>query len=584
MQHSAMLVKLPTGGVVSFVQRQPCALNIVDRNTGACLREQQLRISDASKAMTLFKARLRATCTDRGSGNAPCERALAAERFKWPQGRVQWACEVHKTATIHEEVLNVQPLDATISGMIRTALALRSGTGMQRFREALVQEVRSRLQVLCGPPPREATAYRRTMLNMFVRHGASTATKRLLLVLCPNGEWRAQRVQFYLRSDGRGPQQEEAVAEYVSLGLVVALCSAQPKLYPRHRWTGADIAVDELAILEACHRLMSSTFFRFAASHVKGALRAALLAAGLRASHYDPAELDAVADEHLGGLDQQQDREEVGGAVGAAAAEAGGGQAAGAVDIDWAKVNEKHRAEGVRFCNSNPLGRMLIIRILMEPMRRYMAAQFDMASDDWDVKESAKLARALAAGQSGVGARRYRLSEIAVGAADAIFFEQLRIVFDEGVLWAGLPPQCRIVSYRALVFKSASRAGCTFQRLLGHVHKGFPCQLFRLLYDPSLGSEFEKVSPCLLGPWARAFLEEHPKLDDPAALHILEVMAMLLMVDISQVESKHASIRRMLVILSTQTCGLDIEQLSALWVLGQGRLSASQGLTAAAKA
>ena len=152
----------------------------------------------------------------------------------------------------------MQPLDATISGMIRTALAVRCGAGMQRFRKCMSEEVASRLEILNGAPPLSAVAYKRKLLQIFVRHGASVATKRLLLWLAPNGDWRSSRVQFYKRRDGRGPVDRAAVVEYVSLGLLVALASSQPSLYPRHQWCGADIAVDELAIMEGVHRILST--------------------------------------------------------------------------------------------------------------------------------------------------------------------------------------------------------------------------------------------------------------------------------------------------------------------------------------
>ena len=63
-----------------------------------------------------------------------------------------------------------------------------------------------------------------------------------------------------------------------------------------NRWTGADLATDALGILEGCHRLLSSTYLRFAARWEQGAradrlIRAAsgaskvvMLATGLRAA------------------------------------------------------------------------------------------------------------------------------------------------------------------------------------------------------------------------------------------------------------------------------------------------------------
>ena len=50
-------------------------------------------------------------------------------------------------------------------------------------------------------------------------------------------------------------------------GLCVAMVGTKPSFWPRHRWTGADVALDELARMEAIHSLLSHTYKRFIQSH-----------------------------------------------------------------------------------------------------------------------------------------------------------------------------------------------------------------------------------------------------------------------------------------------------------------------------
>ena len=88
-----------------------------------------------------------------------------------------------------------------------------------------------------------------------------------------------------------------------------------------------------------------------------GALRMSLLQAGMRAAEYAPAELGAVANVHLLAGEDEGVGDAAGSAQGGAAGPVGaaassGGQ--GKPDIDWSKVNAKHRTEGVRFCSSCP--------------------------------------------------------------------------------------------------------------------------------------------------------------------------------------------------------------------------------------
>ena len=54
----------------------------------------------------------------------------------------------------------------------------------------------------------------------------------------------------------------------------MAFTSHPPSMYPRHRWTGADIACDEIAVMEVAHRLFSTTFARFVWSYQRGGLTA----------------------------------------------------------------------------------------------------------------------------------------------------------------------------------------------------------------------------------------------------------------------------------------------------------------------
>ena len=79
--------------------------------------------------------------------------------------------------------------------------------------------------------------------------------------------------------------ERRVILSHLTNGLIMALASAQPACYNRHRWTGSDIAVDHLAVFEAVHRLLSTTYARFCASFRTGAPAARLLqlAAGLAA-------------------------------------------------------------------------------------------------------------------------------------------------------------------------------------------------------------------------------------------------------------------------------------------------------------
>ena len=109
---------------------------------------------------------------------------------------------------------------------------------MTRCRIYVTEEILSRLEVLEGAPTAEAEAYKKHVLRLFVTNGPRAATRRALLLVFPNGDWRAPCVQYYLRPNEVGIWTEAKIAKSVAEGLVAALCNASPHVYDRHRWAG----------------------------------------------------------------------------------------------------------------------------------------------------------------------------------------------------------------------------------------------------------------------------------------------------------------------------------------------------------
>ena len=146
-------------------------------------------------------------------------------------------------------------LDDNVRGMLRCTLSLRNGAALRRFRRCLKDEIASRLQIILGRPPVEAVAYK--------KRGKNLAVRRVLLAVCPNGDWRAQQVQYYVGAHLESQADRDSILTHLTSGLLTALLSSRPGLYPRHRWTGCDLATDDLGIIAACHSLLSTIYRRF---------------------------------------------------------------------------------------------------------------------------------------------------------------------------------------------------------------------------------------------------------------------------------------------------------------------------------
>ena len=101
------------------------------------------------------------------------------------------------------------------------------------------------------------------LLRLFCARGRNAIAKRALLLLLPSGDWSSRRPEMYVPANS---QMTAAEAERImSNGLVTALAGSSFELYPRHRWCGADLAIDRCGILEAVHELGSGAYTHYLA-------------------------------------------------------------------------------------------------------------------------------------------------------------------------------------------------------------------------------------------------------------------------------------------------------------------------------
>lgn len=504
---------------------------------------------------------------DNGSENLPCDRGVAREQFGSIDHLDEHKCRIHKASTLHGKTFAFKELDYCVRSMVHVALSVRTGGAMVRFEKALAEEVASRFELLCGQPSSAALEYKRVILSLFCSHGARVQTKRILLISGPNGEWRSDLIQFYV-APSLGLISREAAIAHVVKGLLLAFCSAQFSIYPQNDWTGADIATDELGIFEACHRLLTTTFLRFSASYVGGTFRTSLLQAAVQHAKYDfkPVAVGEVED---------------GAPADAGNAGAGGiGDSSNASVPDLGKAAEianapaqhaKYRRSGSLFCQSNSLASIMLIRFLLEPLRTYMSELLTMSGEEWELRQQARLVESLERGVCDVRSRKYRMCEIAKGSLNWGFRVRLDALFDSITLWNVLPPSTRTVSFRSLVFRSLSRMGCAFQKLVVDEAAPFNVQKFRALADPSFLDQMDSLSKCLLGRNGCLLKARFGSFKNPDFLAHILAEANILLVDIGPLESRNASIRRQLVASSVQTWQEDLQDLNAAWVSQQTR-------------
>ena len=180
---------------------------------------------------------------------------------------------------------------------------------------------------------------------------------------------------------------------------------------------------------------------------------------------------------------------------------------------------------------------------------------------------------------SGKGWRRASTIQAYIAAKGCLEAEFLGMVpsklFD-GRHWKCLPAHKRTVNVQHLIFKILSRMGCAAQEHLFLRHEQFPTKLLLILEDTYLGEAFVRTwetKKCMLDVLSAACIGKYKVagFDDPEAKIVLQQVAQSMRMDIADIESRHASLRRVLKSV-VQTHMLNKESSADLWPSGSSVL------------
>jgi len=200
--------------------------------------------------------------------------------------------------------------------------------------------------------------------------------------------WRSDRIECYLPAGTAGALDRERVLNHMTAGLITALCSSQPELYVRHRWTGSELATDDLGILESCHQLLSTTFRRFVI-HYQPALAKQLPAVPTRPALQMGPEPPSLCDSSGPADPKAPEKDE---------------------KDSHAAVNAKNRQMAFAWTSSKPLGKLVLSRLVMEPLRQLLSEQFRVSGAEWAKQQECLVAKAFEDGSDPARARQYRLA------------------------------------------------------------------------------------------------------------------------------------------------------------------------------
>ena len=511
-----MLVKTPApdlqqhgkGELLAFVGTNLSVIQILENTTTNTLFAALQEGSCIPPGTDAYDMRVRIVTTDQGPSNISTEQRIAQRRGSlW--SHIHCHCQVHIVATCHKRTF--EELEEHLSAAINMALYLSFGEHMRQFRQSLAAIIRKRLVIRQGRPPSAARVYREWVLQHFCQAGPQSRTKRALLSVLANGDWTQRgEVQFFVPAglDYSQPEIEEKVVK----GLLLAFASRKFRTYPRHRWLGAEAALDDLLLLECCHGLCAAAFYHLC--HGVDPLEGGSVAEGRSLHAQGQTALDAddllehppplqtsPAPEAEQGLDPAPPSPT---AVGSqqAALESG--------NVDLAVVNQHRLVKVGRWWQSDPLAYLMLVRLCLQPLGKLMGSYIEKSGHHWLEEQRLKQSVLQILGQRTAPPTPTALLEVVNAVGEGQFFEDLRSVLDSAE-WQHVPSTHWKVKFQTLTFRITSKLGCVVFELGLQQSRTFPLRLFKLLEAPVVIMDVLRTPRCILDAFSITFLSKYVK-------------------------------------------------------------------------
>ena len=515
------------------------------------LRVQRLHTSDGDLAQDL------------------AERALAARMKSDPQYQVptlRSLCQIHRV--YHVMTIAFAISSAFLTGCIRLALSLRGPGHFLQFKQLLWSWLLGHCSYLREEVPRgagfAADTHRQRIWDIFFPRTSSRKQRRNRLKYwivrrLPNGEIRLHDTFQHYCKEGCCANRRDFLRKLKWFVAIVAgqICT----VINRGRWTKADDGIDWIGIFANVHNLLP-TIYTLWYEKVTGRKLPRVEAATPAAVAHHAALMDVAAPVGFGVGPDGDGAEEPAPVLGEPNAPAAN---ATPTTSQTPEDHQRNRSSGLKLALSPTLrSDCIAIKSLAQPVFNMMHASLEQGGAKWERLQYARAAS--------VGAREYRSTNAAMMKLERAAMTDLYNVSSDSSRWEVIQLDNRTVGFRNTCFKLSSSLGCGIAAKHTRVHSKFPTQAFTWLGSAhGLQSEYDRhLCKKVLGPWFEAFCDfwmKHGGLDSRGCQADLAATSVLLQEDMGEIEANHASIRRELMLLSTQTNACDFMDLSDRFVL-----------------
>ncbi|CAK0851008.1 unnamed protein product [Prorocentrum cordatum] len=348
--------------------------------------------------------------------------------------------------------------------MVNTGLAMMGSGSMDRFRQVCTTFFEARLRVFRGalpPPPASAEMRHRTaVLDLFLPIRGSSPLghrqRRATLEDLLQGDWSISGEPQHYCPPGHCRGSADEIASNLAPILTTALFPCTLPLWPRHRWTGSDKAMDWAGLGLACHGILSEVLPVWVRCVQ---LKRDACVADFKRSHHD-ADLD-----DKGFMDSYE--HDVGDNMGLVADDPN----------SWAQFQARCRINAKDFASADPSGTLVLCRRCMTPQIELMNSYFGQSGEEWAQQEQFK-----AVNQDMILTRVVACHR---GEMTAGYETRVRDLLFNAEPWGVLLHRHRTEASRGLACRMLLRGAAYTKSLVIDVHEAFPFRLFSLLDSPT---------------------------------------------------------------------------------------------------
>ena len=515
------------------------SLDHVERTTAECLHGAYLRRAALSESADAFEDKVLLMAMDGASSNHRWLRCAMLQRPGWHA--IVFVCEDHTIFNIASRVGMSNDID--ITGQIHWALAFNHPMGRRYCKQLLRTILDEWLVIRRGSPPREAKDHLRSLLRLSLVAETYRYEKMFHMMCLPNGDcWKTGTIEVWVPI--AVDIDRRRILDAICTSLSFVLFDGMVPVINRNRWRGLYKGCGMFCLLCGLWGLGDELFRRFVTKvqSISAQSRSNTGSFGGHASASTSNDLDIGSNDDRGRMP---------------------------TDV------ELHRSLAGSWLNSDPLGRMLVLRMTIEALRIYQERHNSLPNRCMNQKSEIFDVLVLQGRPSSLK-KSLPFYEVISVDLESSCIQRVQMLLTMPDLWNTiLPDKYKTVEMQELAFRNLLCIGGQVHCKLLVKRTRQPMKTFRVDLDADIEGSIVECCKKMHTEWSAKHSKAHfgnvsadlRQIGFAKRVHI----ACNASITIKLLESLHAQVRRNIKCQGIQIHGVDFIDLNAKWVMNRCR-------------